>query len=135
MPQDAEDAADIQTLQAIAREFTEGFNSGDVDRIMQFYGDQYVDVNLRNPIQTRSQRRQYYLDIMQRRKIRVEVHPEEIHLEGLLAFIRGTIDIMSPDGSRSELRYLEIARKRSDGSWIMMWGMDGPVQEYEPAQN
>lgn len=131
MPEHSE-ATDIAALRSIAREFTEGFNSGDVDRIMRFYGDQYVDVNLRNPVQTHAQRRQYYLDVIQKRKIRIDVHPEEIHLEGRLAFIRGTIDIHNPDGSRSELRYLEIARKTPGGSWEMIWGMDGPVQEYDP---
>lgn len=59
------EASDIAALESIAREFTEGFSSGDVDPIMRFYGDKYVDVNLRNPVQTHAQRRQYYLDIIQ----------------------------------------------------------------------
>jgi len=43
---------DIDALRNMAREFAEGFNSGDVDRLMRFYADRYVDVNLRNPVQT-----------------------------------------------------------------------------------
>jgi ketosteroid isomerase-like protein len=40
---------DEKFLRNMAHEFEEGFNSGDVDRIMRFYADTYVDVNLRNP--------------------------------------------------------------------------------------
>jgi hypothetical protein len=36
----------------MASEFAEGFNTG-VDRIMRFYGDPYVDIDLRNPVQNR----------------------------------------------------------------------------------
>jgi len=126
------DSDDVLQLRNMAREFTEGFNSGDVDRIMRFYGASYVDVNLRNPVQTREERRKYYLSVMKKRGIKILVHPDEILVEGKLAFVRGTIDIIAPDQSRTELRYLEIARKQGDGSWVVELGMDGPVQEYVP---
>ena len=124
------DSQDVIALRNMAREFTEGFNSGDVDRIMRFYGESYVDVNLRNPVQTKAERRQYYLDVMKKRGIKIQVHPDEIRVEGERAFVRGTIDVIAPDQSRAELRYLEIARKQGDGSWVVELGMDGPVQEY-----
>ncbi len=44
---------DEKFLRLVAQEFEEGFNSGEVDRLMRFYADTYVDVNLRNPIQTK----------------------------------------------------------------------------------
>jgi hypothetical protein len=31
------------------------------------------------------------------------------------------------------MRYLEIVRRQADGSWKVMWGMDGPIQDYTPA--
>ncbi len=31
-----------------------------------------------------------------------------------------------------ELRYLEICERAPDGTWRVMWGMDGPVQETVP---
>jgi hypothetical protein len=37
---------DERFLRDMAREFEEGFNSGDINRIMRFYGQTYVDVNL-----------------------------------------------------------------------------------------
>jgi len=126
-------ATDLAALHHMAREFTEGFNSGDVDRIMRFYGDTYVDINLRHPVQTKAERRQYYLDVMQRRGIRIDVHPDAIVIEEPFAFVRGTIVIIAPDQSHSELRYLEILRKSADGTWLVTWGMDGPVQEYTPS--
>jgi len=68
---------------------------------------------------------------MKTRKIRLDVRPDDIVVESDLAFIRGSILISRTD-STTELRYLEIARKNHQGQWKVWWGMDGPVQEYEP---
>ena len=43
---------EVAKLRHMACEFAEGFNTGDVERIMRFYGDSYVDINLRNPVQS-----------------------------------------------------------------------------------
>jgi ketosteroid isomerase-like protein len=129
---------DIAALHLMAREFTEGFNKGDVARLMRFYADRYVDVNLRNPVQTHEERKAYYLHVMKTRNLRAEVRPADIIVEGDLAFIRGAILISRADSASephpTELRYLEIARRSSDGTWKAWWGMDGPVQEYEAAR-
>ena len=122
---------DIAALQEIAREATEGFNTGDVDRVMKFYDEVYVDVNLRNPIQSFTERHQYYAQVI-RRGLRVNVIPDEIRVDGDWAFVRGTLWVTMGDGERKELRYMEIARRSKDGSWKIIWGMDGPVQEYSP---
>lgn len=108
---------DVAALQEIAREFAEGFNTGDVDRMMRYYGDRYVDVNLRHPEQTKQERREYYRHVISK-GVRVQVHPDEILVDGAWAFVRGHIDVMrtGSDG-QVELRYLEIARKQPDGSW------------------
>lgn len=130
---------DIAKLRNMAREFTEGFNTGNIDRIMHFYGDVYVDVNLRHPVQRKQERAAYYAQVIRRGGFRVDVQPDEIVIQGEFAFVRGRILLVPKaaagvDPGHTELRYLEIARKLPDGSWIAMWGMDGPVQEYEPAQ-
>jgi ketosteroid isomerase-like protein len=126
---------DEKFLRNVAREFEEGFNSGDVGRIMRFYGDTYVDVNLRNPVQTRAERREYYQNVMARPGIHVNVRPDDIVVRGDLAFVRGTLLLTQNAGSgaeaaRTELRYLEICERAADGTWRVLWGMDGPVQEY-----
>jgi ketosteroid isomerase-like protein len=127
---------DEQFLRDMAREFEEGFNSRDVDRIMHFYGETYVDVNLRNPVQTKLERREYYTRVMQRPGIRLHVQPEEILIRGNLAFVRGTVlvtqTVPDNDVKRNELRYLEIAERMPNGSWQVIWGMDGPIQDYTP---
>ena len=132
-----DNSKDVETLRRMAHEFEEGFNSGDVDRIMRFYADRYVDVNLRNPLQTHAQRRDYYVHVRKTRNIRLRVQPDDIVVEDNLAFVRGSILISPAEagsgaGGTTELRYLEIARKGADGNWKVWWGMDGPVQEYEP---
>ena len=125
---------DVAQLRHMAREFEAGFNTGDVDRIMRFYGDTYVDINLRNPVQTWAERRAYYSQVIERGGFKVSVRPDDIQVFGDFAFVRGTIQLVcpAPDGASAltELRYLEIVRRQPDGSWQVMWGMDGPIQEY-----
>ncbi len=126
--------ADETFLRNMAHEFEEGFNRGDVDRIMRFYGDTYVDVNLRHPVQTRKVRREYYANIIRRSGLTVRVHPDDILIRGDLAFVRGTIlltQAVAGGPLQTELRYLEVAERTLDGGWQVLWGMDGPVQEYE----
>jgi len=138
MPSIQNESEDIAKLRHMAAEFAEGFNTGDVDRIMRFYGDTYVDINLRNPVQSWQERRQYYDQVIRNGGFRVQVHPDEILVRGDFAFVRGTIEIQ-PTSSNSvpgqrELRYLEIVRRQQDGTWQVVWGMDGPVQEYVPSR-
>ncbi len=134
MPTADQEMEDVAQLKQIAREFTAGFNTGDVDRIMRFYGEKYVDVNLRQPVQSWAERRAYYAQVIARSGFHVSVSPDEIQIHGEFAFVRGTLEIVRPNRTvgdgRTELRYLEIARRQLDGSWKMMWGMDGPIQEY-----
>ena len=137
MKLDESHTEDVAALQEMAREFTEGFNSGDVDRLMKFYGVSYVDINLRQPVQSHEERKQYYKHAIRERGLRVHVYPDEIMVHGQIAFVRGRIELTRKDASgtgvsTTELRYLEIARKEP-GGWKAIWGMDGPVQEYEPA--
>jgi len=89
MPPTKAELEDIARLRHIASEFAEGFNTGDVDRIMRFYGDTYVDINLRNPVQSWQERRRYYAQVIRDRGLRVQVQPDEILIRGDFAFIRG----------------------------------------------
>jgi ketosteroid isomerase-like protein len=137
MPSTQSELEDVAKLRQMAREFQEGFNTGDVERIMRFYGDTYVDINLRNPVQSWQERRKYYAHVIRNGGFRVQVQPDEILIRGDFAFIRGRIELIRPpavgDSGPKELRYLEIAHRQQDGSWQVMWGMDGPVQEYTPS--
>lgn len=124
-------AADVSAIHDMAREFSEAFNGGDVDRMMRFCGDRYVDVNLRVPHQSREERRRYYAALIRRGAMRVAVHPDEIVVHGSIAVGRGRIEVTRRDsGVTTELRYLEVLRKDADG-WKAVWGIDGPVQEQE----
>jgi ketosteroid isomerase-like protein len=128
---------DVNFLRNMAHEFEEGFNGGDVDRIMRFYGDTYVDVNLRHPVQTNAARREYYAHVMRRPGFRVQVQPDDILIRGDMALVRGTILLTQAadagaEPTRTELRYMEVAERTAHGGWQVLWGMDGPVQEYEP---
>jgi ketosteroid isomerase-like protein len=137
MPAIQPQADDLAQLRHMAREFEEGFNTGDVERIMRFYGDTYVDINLRQPVQSKAERRAYFAQVIGRGGFQVKVRPDDIQVHGDFAFVRGTVELIRPgvdgDVAPTELRYLEISRRQADSSWQVMWGMDGPVQEYTPA--
>lgn len=137
IPSTQPEREDIAKLRHMASEFEEGFNTGNVDRIMRFYGETYVEINLRNPVQSWEERREYYSQVIRKGSFRVQVHPDEILIRGDFAFVRGSLELTraatAGDSGRTEMRYLEIARRQPDGSWQVMWGMDGPVQEYTPS--
>lgn len=122
--------ADAAEIRRRTREFVEGFNSGDLDRIMQFYADRYVDVNLRQPVQSKAERREYYRKIVEPGDLQVEVTPEEILVSGSHAFARGTIALRRVTGGAAapprELRYMEVWQKFPDG-WKSIWGMDAEL--------
>ena len=107
MPSTESEREDVAKLRHMASEFAEGFNTGDVERIMRFYGDSYVDINLRNPVQSWQERREYYAHVIRRGDFQVQVKPEEILIRGDFAFIRGTIELTP--GSRLG----DSARKRA----------------------
>ena len=136
-PSTPSEREDVAKLRHMASEFEEGFNTGDVDRIMRFYGETYVDINLRNPVQSWKERREYYSQVIRKGGFHVQVRPDEILIRGDFAFIRGSLELTGSSGAGDtggkELRYLEIARRQNDDSWQVMWGMDGPVQEYTPS--
>jgi len=120
--------ADKAAIKALTREFVEGFNSGDVDRLMRFYADAYVDMNMPQPVQTKEERAEYYEKIVARRDTRVSVQPDEIIVSGDYAIVRGTIFLFrlhqgEEQPQRIELRYMEVWRKFGDG-WKAIWGMD-----------
>ena len=123
---------DVGHLRTMAAGFAATFNAGDLDGLMRFYGDTYVDVNLRQPVQSFEERRAYFSRVLQR-GLRIDVHPDEILIDGAMALVRGRIAVRTVSGedgpSVSELRYLEVARKGADGSWKAIWGMDGPIQD------
>jgi ketosteroid isomerase-like protein len=116
-------------ITALTREFVEGFNSGDVDRMMRFYAPQYVDVNMRNPHQTFAERREYYRKIVADGRTKVAVTPREIQVSGNHAFVWGSI-LLTRDGEAKprELRYVEVWRQYPDG-WKSIWGMDAELYD------
>jgi ketosteroid isomerase-like protein len=129
---------DEEFFRNMASEFEAGFNTRNVDRIMRFYGAKYVDVNLRNPVQTKAERREYYRRVIERPSFQgLKVRTDDTLVRGDHAFVRGTILLTetvadTKETIQRELRYLEIAERQPDGSWLVVWGMDGPVQEYSP---
>jgi ketosteroid isomerase-like protein len=123
-------ATDVAQIRALTREFVLGFNSGDLDRLMSFYADDYVDVNLEKARQTKAERREYYRKIVDPAHLRVDVTPDEIVIAGEYAFARGTIRLErigeGPPAPPRKLRYMEVLRRFPDG-WKSIWGIDAEI--------
>jgi ketosteroid isomerase-like protein len=127
---DSGPAADVAAIRQLTREFVDGFNAGDLDRIMRFYADRYVDVNQRQSEQTKAERREYYRRIVEKRDTTVQVIPAEVVVSRDHAFVRGTIlltrAVPGAAPKRSELRYMEVWQRFPDG-WKSIWGMDAEI--------
>jgi len=121
-----------RTIKDLTAEFVEGYNSGNVKRMMHLHGPTYVDVNLPNPRQTRVQRRDYYLKVLSRGDSRIEVVPQQIEVDGNRALVWGKLTIhngpKNEHGKTQRLRYMEVWRKLPEG-WRATWGMDAEVFE------
>lgn len=122
---EAPEASDEARIRAATRNFVLAFNSRDVDRLLLFYADDYLDLNLPEPRQSRSERWRYLKEILDRGDTTVDVSPEEIVVNGDHAYVRGTIQLHRA-GSTKELRYMELLRKFPQG-WKAIWGIDAEI--------
>jgi ketosteroid isomerase-like protein len=121
---------DEAQIRAATRDFVLAFNSRDLDRLLLFYADDYVDLNLAEPRQSRSQRRRYLGGILERGDTTVAVSPEEVLVNGDHAFVRGSIRLRVA-ASTKELRYMEVFRKFPQG-WKAIWGIDAEIYPVSP---
>jgi ketosteroid isomerase-like protein len=117
-------------IRRLTQEFVEGFNTGDVDKMMRFYAPHYVDVNLRHPHQTWAERREYYRKIVSDRTRTVQVTPAEIVVAGDYAYVWGTIELTTRKAGTPaqvrELRYIEIWKHLPQG-WRSVAGIDSEL--------
>ena len=121
--------SDDSVIRELTRELVSAFNDADVDRMMALHAGRYVDVNLPQPVQTHSERAEYYRSVVSKRDLRIEVVPDEIIVDGGHAIVRGTIHLFKVDGSPArELRYVELWEKQSAG-WKSIWGIDAAVHD------
>jgi ketosteroid isomerase-like protein len=126
----ADDASDEALIRAATRGFVEAWNARDLDRLLLFYADDYVDVNLPEPRQSKAERRVYLSRILERRDATLEVTPDEVVVSGEHAFVRGTILLRrtTREGATvaTRLRYVDVLRRFPQG-WKAIWGIDAEV--------
>jgi ketosteroid isomerase-like protein len=120
--------SDVEEIKRLTAQFEEGFNTNDIDRMMEFYADEYYDINMQSPRQSKQERTNYYQSIINENKYRIEVKVEEIIVSGDYAFARGDITLTGREnGSIRELRYVEIW-KRNNSKWQSIWGIDADIR-------
>ncbi|HZY81008.1 MAG TPA: nuclear transport factor 2 family protein [Cyclobacteriaceae bacterium] len=125
-PETDNDQAAVDEIKKQTQQFEDGFNARNIDQIMEFYADDYVDINLPEPRQTKSERRQLYQRILDQNLYTLRVVPAEIIISGTHAFVRGDI-ILKRDSAEQKLRYLEICKKGQDSKWRSIWGLDADI--------
>jgi len=129
-PATADDTSDEARIRAATRDFVEAYNGRDLERLLSYYADDYVDVNLPQPRQSKAQRRLYLSSILERGDTTLDVLPEQVIVSGAYAVVRGTIRLRreARDGSTipTELRYMELMRRFPQG-WKAVWGIDAEI--------
>jgi len=96
----------------------------------------YVDINLRSPVQSWQERRQYYAQVIRDGGFRIQVHPTKILSSGATLLCPRTIDIAAaatpstPSAGSFATSKLLLGNQAAPGKYC---GMDGPIQEYSPS--
>jgi len=118
---------DVREIKKLTKDFEDGFNTRNIEKIMSFYADNYIDVNLSEPQQTYQERKDYYQKIVDKGEFTLKVNPTEIIISGDHAIARGDIILYFSDSEKSrQLRYMELW-KRDNGKWKSIWGMDAEL--------
>jgi ketosteroid isomerase-like protein len=119
---------DADDIRRITQDVTDGFNAGDVARMMRHYDDTYTDVNLPQPRQSRAERGAYYGQVIAK-GVKIAVEPRDIDVAGDRAIGWGDLNVLGEGGEvLRRLRYLEIWRRTEDG-WKAVCGMDSEVHD------
>lgn len=124
---------DVAAIQAAIEAFVAAYNAGDVERCLEVYSDDWVDM----PHETRTlvgraakeAMAARFRHIFARFRPRLELDTEEIRVSGDMAFDRGTLVVaLEPKagGVTQELRarFLEVWRREPGGAWKVVRSMD-----------
>ena len=121
--------SDRQLIEAAISEFTEAYNSGNLNEIIKYYGEDLIKVRNGAPPETKPETTQRIRDVFEHYRTRVEVVTDEIEVHGDMAFTRGTFRVtLTPKSAEGQAqilnrRYLEIWRKEQ-GRWRVVRTMD-----------
>ena len=124
---------DAEAIAAAAREIVQAYNSGDADRLIKVYADDFIDladgaptVAGRAATEAAAARLR---DTFSRYAARMDRSTDEIHVDRDIAYDRGrvTLTLTPKDGGAPTVvdrRFLEIWHRGRDGAWRVTRAMD-----------
>lgn len=132
--QGAREHRDARAIRAQIERFVAAFNAHDADEAARVYTDPHVDVNAPRPVESRAMTKERFQRTFDRFNVELRVTSDEIVVNGDWAFQRGELYETLTPKNRGEthsvtLRYVEVLERQADGSWLVYWGMDGPLAE------
>jgi ketosteroid isomerase-like protein len=126
--------ADADAIRKNTAEFIAAFNAKQVDKVVEFYGENSVLMPPNKPmLRGRDILKSYYGEQMSRGALSMEI--DEIQGHGPLAYEFGTYAMAFSDGNRDRGKYLRVLRLMN-GAWRTektIWSSDLPTQTHASA--
>ena len=131
---------DVYAIRLAKTELREGYEAGDVDRVLSVFADRYSDMSAGHASfygnEARAVLRHRITKLFARYRAKLAVTIISIRVQGALAFDWGwhQLTLVSKKNGRStttRTRYLEIWQKGADGNWriaIFFDNLDVPPQ-------
>ena len=109
-------------------EFIKAYNRGDIQAMLNCYGDDLVKLRQGGPPETKPEVAQRVVEVFSKFHSRVDVTVDEIVAAGEFAFTRGSFRVtLTPKAGGEpqtiDRRYLELWRKEHD-RWLVVRTMD-----------
>lgn len=125
---------DEAAIRAQLDRFVAAFNAGKAEEAARVYTDPHIDVNAAVPVESRATTAERFRRTFAPFDVELRVTSDEIILNDDWALQRGELyEKLTPKGGGEtrtfRRRYVEVLKRQPDGSWLVYWGMDGPLAE------
>lgn len=126
-------------IDSVRTGFVIAYEAGDVEALLAYYDEDYLDMSMGVDTRGKEQMKRAFEDSFAKSDRGLEIHPEEVLIQGKWAMERGTFTIRLTDRSTgaeslSHRRYLEILIRRDDGRWYIFRDLDNEIPGGSPVE-
>jgi ketosteroid isomerase-like protein len=119
---------DHEAIESAISEFVKAYNSGDITRVLAYYGDDLIKLRNGARLETKSDIARRVSEVFEKFYSRVDVSIDEIQISGDIAFTRGSFQVtLTPkaggESQTIERRYLEVWQRKGE-CWLAIRAMD-----------
>lgn len=128
--------ADTKAIESAINDFIEGYNAGEVDRLLKVYSDDFIDMSVGAPTVQGKEALEYTESKLKETFANytgnLSVSTDRISVSGDVAYTYGSFEVRLKPKDKGEdvlihRRFLEIWRKQGDGNWKVIASMDNNV--------